>query len=78
MGFLERLFGGRFTQPPPDEPPLSDAAIMRELHPFRCELKVFTQSLLTSGPLKVMAMSVSFLANDAVDLAPTNLSCSRG
>ncbi|KFE52392.1 DUF6630 family protein [Pseudomonas syringae] len=46
MGFLDRLFGGHFTQPPPDDPPLSDAAIMRELHPFRAELKAFTQSLL--------------------------------
>ncbi|VVN82909.1 hypothetical protein PS708_01249 [Pseudomonas fluorescens] len=46
MGFLDRLFGGRFTQPPPDEPALSDAAIMREFHPFRAELKTFTQSLL--------------------------------
>ncbi|MBX8556761.1 hypothetical protein K5D43_20010 [Pseudomonas cichorii] len=52
MGFLDRLFGGRFTQPPPDEPPLSEAAIMRELHPFRAELKAFTQSLLTRLPEK--------------------------
>lgn len=50
MEFLKRLFGGRFTQPPPDEPPLSDAAIMRELHPFRYELKAFTQSLLARLP----------------------------
>lgn len=46
MGWLDRLFGGRFTQPPPDEPVLSDAAIMRELHPFRAELKTFTRALL--------------------------------
>lgn len=46
MGFLDRLFGGRFTQPPPDEPALSDAAIMRELHPFCNELKAFNQNLL--------------------------------
>ncbi|SDJ27778.1 DUF6630 family protein [Pseudomonas abietaniphila] len=58
MGFLDRLFGGRFTQPPPDEPPLSDAAIMRELHPFRAELKAFTQSLLARLPEKEQARLV--------------------
>jgi len=42
VGFLDRLFGGRFTQPPPDEPQLSDAAIMQKLHLFRDELKAFT------------------------------------
>jgi hypothetical protein len=58
MGFLDRLFGGRFTQPPPDEPPLSDATIMRELHPFRAELKAFTQSLLARLPEKEQARLV--------------------
>lgn len=58
MGFLYRLFGGRFTEPPPDEPPLSDAAIMRELHPYRDELKAFTQSLLTRLPEKEQARLV--------------------
>lgn len=58
MGILDRLFGGRFTQPPPDEPPLSDAAIMRELHPFRAELKAFTQSLLARLPEKEQARLV--------------------
>ncbi|MCQ9391404.1 hypothetical protein NRB14_07320 [Pseudomonas viridiflava] len=58
MGFLNRLFGGRFTQPPPDEPPLSDAAIMRELHPYRAELKAFTQSLLARLPEKEQARLV--------------------
>ncbi|CAM3835139.1 hypothetical protein CCOS865_02502 [Pseudomonas reidholzensis] len=46
MGLFDRLFGGRFTQPPPDETPVSDAAIMRELHPYRPGLKAFTQALL--------------------------------
>ncbi|MGN2407781.1 DUF6630 family protein [Pseudomonas viridiflava] len=58
MGFLDRLFGGRFTQPPPDEPPLSDAAIMQELHPFRAELKAFTQGLLARLPEKEAARLV--------------------
>lgn len=50
MGLFDRLFGGRFTQPPPDEPTLSDAAIMRELHPYRPGLKAFTQALLAHLP----------------------------
>lgn len=50
MGILNRLFGGRFHEPPPSEPLLSDAAIMRELHPFRAELKAFTQRLLVRMP----------------------------
>lgn len=50
MGLFDRLFGGRFTQPPPDEPLLSDAAIMRELHPFGVQLKTFTQALLARLP----------------------------
>lgn len=55
MGILDRLFGGRFQQPPPDEPPLSDAAIMRELHPFRAELKAFAHRLLNRMPDKEQA-----------------------
>lgn len=31
MGFFARLFGGRFTMPPPDETDASHAAIMREM-----------------------------------------------
>ncbi|MCF7535562.1 hypothetical protein L4G45_25580 [Pseudomonas sp. P2498] len=58
MGILHRLFGGRFHQPPPSEPPLSDAAIMRELHPFRAELKAFTQRLLVRMPDKERARLV--------------------
>ncbi|WP_434695027.1 DUF6630 family protein [Pseudomonas sp. Z1-14] len=58
MGILNRLFGGRFHQPPPSEPPLSDAAIMRELHPFRAELKAFTQRLLVRMPEKERARLV--------------------
>lgn len=50
MGLFDRLFGGRFTQPPPDEPTLSDAAIMRELHPYRPGLKAFSQALLAHLP----------------------------
>ena len=50
MGILDRLFGGRFTLPPPEETTLSDAAIMRELHPYRAELKAFTQALLARIP----------------------------
>jgi len=58
MGFLDRLFGGRFTESPPGEPPLSDAAIIRELHPFRAELKAFTQSLVARLPAKEHARLV--------------------
>jgi hypothetical protein len=58
MGILDRLFGGRFTQPPPDEAPLSHAAIMGELHPYRAELKAFTQSLLARLPEKAQARLV--------------------
>jgi hypothetical protein len=58
VGIFDRLFGGRFQQPPPDEPPLSDAAIMRELHPFRAELRAFTQVLLMRMPEKERARLV--------------------
>lgn len=50
MGILDRLFGGRFTLPPPEETTVSDAAIMRELHPYRAELKAFVQALLARLP----------------------------
>ncbi len=33
MGLFDRLFGGRFTAAPPDETDISDAGILRELHP---------------------------------------------
>ncbi|TRZ60977.1 hypothetical protein DZA28_13935 [Pseudomonas alloputida] len=52
MGLFSRLFGGRYTQPPPDEPRMSDAAIMRELYPLRSQLKIFTQALLARLPEK--------------------------
>ncbi|KAA8700187.1 hypothetical protein ALQ64_03967 [Pseudomonas cannabina] len=58
MGMLDRLFGGRFTQPPPDEPSLSDAAIMRELYPYKAGLKAFTQNLLARIPEKEHARLV--------------------
>lgn len=50
MGILDRLFGGRFSLPPPEETTVSDAAIMRELHPYRSELKTFAQALLARMP----------------------------
>ncbi|SDB09978.1 hypothetical protein [Pseudomonas sp. NFACC13-1] len=50
MGILDRLFGGRFTLPPPEETTVSDAAIMRELHPYRSGLKAFAQALLVRMP----------------------------
>lgn len=58
MGLFGRLFGGRFTQPPPDEPRLSDAAIMRELYPFGAQLKTFAQALLAGLPEKERARLV--------------------
>lgn len=58
MGLFDRLFGGRFTQPPPDEPRLSDAAIMRELYTFRAQLKTFTHALLARLPAKERARLV--------------------
>lgn len=50
MGILDRLFGGRFTLPPPEETTVSDAAIMRELHPYRAELKTLVQTMLARMP----------------------------
>ena len=58
MGLFSRLFGDRFTQPPPDEPRLSDAAIMRELYPFGAQLRTFTQALLARQPEKERARLV--------------------
>ena len=58
MGLFSRLFGDRFTQPPPDEPRLSDAAIMRELYPFGAQLKTFTKALLARLPDKERARLV--------------------
>lgn len=58
MGLFDRLFSGRFTQPPPDEPQLSDAAIMRELYPFGAQLKTFTHALLARLPEKERARLV--------------------
>ncbi|KPA88101.1 hypothetical protein PF66_05333 [Pseudomonas asplenii] len=58
MGLFDRLFSGRFTQPPPDEPQLSDAAIMRELYPFAAQLKTFTHALLAHLPEKERARLV--------------------
>lgn len=37
MGILDRLFGGRFTMPPPEETNLSASAIMKELRPERSD-----------------------------------------
>lgn len=56
MGIWDRLFGGRFTMPPPDETNLSTTAIMKE---FRSgsqnpkqgpALKAFAQALLVVAP----------------------------
>jgi hypothetical protein len=58
MKIFDRLFGGRFNQPPPDETRLSDAAIMRELHPHRSGLKHFTYALLAHMPEKERARLV--------------------
>ncbi|NQD91322.1 hypothetical protein HP532_01485 [Pseudomonas sp. CrR25] len=54
MGIFDRLFGGRFTLPPPDETNVSDAVVMRELRPGSPEqkhaLKALSESLLASVP----------------------------
>ncbi|MCR4538784.1 hypothetical protein NUV89_10305 [Pseudomonas sp. 18.1.10] len=55
MGFLDRLFGGRFTMPPPDETNASHAVIMREMRSpesvaQKQALKVFTETLLARMP----------------------------
>ena len=58
MGFLDRLFGGRFTLPPPEETNLSASAIMKELQPERSDpsekkaLEAFAQALVAVVPEK--------------------------
>jgi hypothetical protein len=58
MGILDRLFGGRFTMPPPEETNLSASAIMKELRPGppdstrKKALEAFTQALLAVVPEK--------------------------
>lgn len=37
MGILDRLFGGRFTMPPPEETNLSASAILKEMRPERSD-----------------------------------------
>ena len=54
MGILDRLFGGRFTMPPPEETNLSASAIMKELRPERNDptqkkaLEAFAQALVAT------------------------------
>lgn len=55
MGIFDRLFGGRFSMPAPDETDLSAAAIMKELRPCQNQeqeqtLKTFAQTLLARVP----------------------------
>ncbi|MDZ5602779.1 hypothetical protein SJI00_08335 [Pseudomonas sp. RP23018S] len=50
MGLFDRLFGGRFSLPPPDEPAISEAEAFRALHPCKRELKAFAQALLQRLP----------------------------
>lgn len=55
MGLFDRLFGGRFTAPPPEETNVSDAEILRELHPRpspeqRKALRELVEQLLTFTP----------------------------
>lgn len=58
MGILDRLFGGRFTMPPPEETNLSASAIMKELRPGppdpaqKKALETFAQALLAVVPEK--------------------------
>ncbi|WP_434557594.1 DUF6630 family protein [Pseudomonas sp. Z4-20] len=58
MGILDRLFGGRFTMPPPEETNLSASAIMKELRPERSDpgqkkaLEAFAQALVAFIPEK--------------------------
>ncbi len=58
MGLLDRLFGGRFTMPPPEETNLSASAIMKELRPEQADpaqkkaLEAFTQALVAVVPEK--------------------------
>ena len=58
MGILDRLFGGRFTMPPPEETNLSASAIMKEMRPERLDpaqkkaLEAFTRALVDVVPKK--------------------------
>lgn len=58
MGILDRLFGGRFTMPPPEETDLSASAIMKELRSDPSDpeqeaaLRSFTQALVAMMPEK--------------------------
>lgn len=58
MGILDRLFGGRFTMPPPEETNLSASAIMKELRPERSDsgqkkaLEAFAWALVAFIPEK--------------------------
>ena len=58
MGFLDRLFGERFSMPPPEETNLSASAIMKELQPVRLDpaqkkaLESFAQTLVVLVPEK--------------------------
>lgn len=78
MGFFERLFGGRFTLPPPDETNASHAAIMRELRTPESQarkqaLGTLTASLLSAAPEAEQARLVRrVLRKYAVDQDPTS------
>nr|WP_031306587.1 hypothetical protein [Pseudomonas chengduensis] len=55
MGLFDRLFGGRFTAPPPDETDVSDDEILRELKPRpssaqRKAMKALLEVLLARTP----------------------------
>lgn len=58
MGILDRLFGGRFTMPPPEETNLSASAILKEMRPERSDpgqkkaLEAFAQALVALMPEK--------------------------
>ncbi|UVL84105.1 hypothetical protein LOY35_00450 [Pseudomonas sp. B21-028] len=64
MGILDRLFGGRFTMPPPEETDLSASAIMKELRSDPSDpeeeaaLRSFTQALVAMIPEKESARLV--------------------
>lgn len=55
MGLFDRLFGGRFTAPPPEETNVTDDEILRELHPRpspeqRKALRELVEQLLAFTP----------------------------
>ncbi|MEC4239704.1 DUF6630 family protein [Pseudomonas sp. DSV-1] len=58
MGFLDRLFGGGFTMPPPEETNLSASIIMKELRPEgrdparKKALEAFANELVALVPQK--------------------------